>query len=121
MKEVYKKAKKAETDKESKRATTSKAKTTGSQSKWRAPSADENNKRTIDGKPMFWNGRLRKWVPDRSAHPRPSNAAATATAPVPPATSAANPDTPLPQRQTAAIAAARQAYANAFAALQQLG
>jgi hypothetical protein len=119
MKEVYKKAKKAEKDKESKGATTSKAKTTGSQSKWRAPSADENNKRTIDGKQMFWNGRLRKWVPDRSA--RPSNAAATATAPVPPATSAANPDTPLPQRQTAAIAAARQAYANAFAALQQLG
>ena len=66
---------------------------------------------------MFWNGRLRKWVPDRGV--RASNAAATAAALVPPATPAptivAIPDTPAPdplqQRQTAAIAAARQAYA----------
>ena len=129
MKEAYKHSKKADKgkDKENKGATPSKAKTGGSQSKWRAPTADENNRRNIDGKPMFWNGRLRKWVPDRGV--RASNAAATATAPVPPATPAptivAIPDTPAPaplqQRQTAAIAAARQAYANAFAALQQLG
>jgi hypothetical protein len=128
MKEVYKKSKKNKgKDKENKEETPSKAKSVGSQSKWRAPTADENNRRTIDGKSMFWNARLRKWVPDRGT--RPSNAAANTAAPVPPATPAptivAIPDTPAPaplqQRQTAAIAAARQAYANAFAALQQLG
>ena len=124
MKEAYKKTKKAAKgpDKENKGATPSKSKSSGT-SKWRAPTAEENNRRTIDGKAMFWSSKLRRWIPDRGA--RPSNAAATAATPVPlPPTPATNvlPEAPAPlQRQTAAIAAARQAYANAFAALQQLG
>jgi hypothetical protein len=118
MKEIYKKSKKdakgTETNKDKGAATK-----TGT-SKWRAPTAEEKNRRTIDGKAMFWHTKLRKWIPDRGA--RPSNAAATAAAPVPsPAPAPSIPATPAPsQRQTAAIAAARQAYANAFAALQQL-
>ena len=124
MKEAYKKTKKAAKgpDKENKGATPSKSKSSGT-SKWRAPTAEENNRRTIDGKAMFWSSKLRRWIPDRGA--RPSNAAATAATPVPlPPTPATNvlPEAPAPlQRQAAAIAAARQAYANAFAALQQLG
>ena len=126
MKEAYKKTKKADkgNDKENKGATPGKTKSNGT-SKWRAPTAEEHNRRTIDGKAMFWSSKLRKWIPDRGARSSSNIAAATAATPVPvPPTPAptAIPETPAPvQRQTAAIAAARQAYANAFAALQQLG
>ena len=127
MKEIYKKSKKANKENDNKGSTTP-SKSTNGTSKWRAPTAEKKNRRTIDEKAMFWNGKLRKWVSDRGA--RTTKAAATAAAPVPvvppiavqPAPTAPIPETPAPaQQQTAAIAAARQAYANAFAALQQLG
>ena len=126
MKEIYKKSKRNNKEDDNKGSTTP-SKSTNGTSKWRAPTAEEKNRRTIDGKAMFWNGMQRKWVPDHGA--RTTKAAATAAAPVhvvpptavQPASTAAIPETPAPvQRQTVAIAAARQAYANAFAALQQL-
>lgn len=33
--------------------------------KWRRPEPAENNRRVIDGKPMFWRNHIKRWVPDR--------------------------------------------------------
>jgi hypothetical protein len=46
--------------------------------KYRPPSADENNRRVIDGKPMFWRELKKRWVPDRDAK---RNASANVAAP----------------------------------------
>jgi hypothetical protein len=125
MKEAYRKSKKG---KDGKAASDDKAPNKGaSASKWRAPTSEENNRRTINGKAMFWNGRLRKWVPDKGTN-KPTAAAAAAavspTKPVPAPTSTpapAVPAPPAPMGHTAALAVARQAYQNAYsAALGQL-
>jgi hypothetical protein len=33
--------------------------------KFRKPSADENNRRTIDGNVMFYHKKTKRWIPDR--------------------------------------------------------
>ena len=93
-------------------------------SKWRPPTADENNRRSINGKPMFWSDHKKKWVPDRRGTKNANAAATTPATPAPapvPTIAPAVPAPAVPANHTAAITAARQAYANAFAALQQLG
>jgi hypothetical protein len=81
--------------------------------KFRPPEANENNRRVINNKHMFYNKRTQRWVPD-STHPsnKPSNAptmaANNATAPQQ-ATST------TPQTKTTAQAAA---LANATRAIE---
>jgi hypothetical protein len=121
MKEAYRKEKKAKQgDKDDGKKTDSNR----PPGKWRPPTAEENNRRSINGKPMFWSGQRKKWVPDRGT--KSANSAATTTAapttPSPaPSVAPIAPTPVVPTNHTAAISAARQAYANAFAALQQLG
>ena len=33
--------------------------------KWKRPDPSEKNRRVIDGKPMYWNQKSKRWVPDR--------------------------------------------------------
>lgn len=107
-------------------------KTTSSTSKWKAPTAEEKNRRVIDGKPMWWNRKLRRWVLDTKV---PGGNAATTTTPTsqgtpaaPASAPAATPPTvPAPTQQIPSprdpitLAAYRNAYASIYAsALQQL-
>jgi hypothetical protein len=39
------------------------------ENKWAAPQSHENNKRTIDGKPMFYLRFRKRWVPDKGPKP----------------------------------------------------
>ena len=44
-----------------------KGKNMPSEGKYKPPAAEENNRRVIDGKPMFWRELKKRWVPDRDA------------------------------------------------------
>ena len=90
--------------------------------KFKPPTTEEKNRRVIDGKAMWWASRIKKWIPDKGPPGHTSTAAvATPTVETPvPAPSAVAPPTTTAPNNTAAVAAARLAYANAFAALQQL-
>ena len=91
--------------------------------KWKAPTAEEKNRRVIDGKPMWWNKKMRRWVPDTKV---PGGNAATASTAAPtPAPTQVIPPPPTQQvpspRDPATLAAYRNAYASLYAsALQQL-
>ena len=55
--------------------------------KFALPKEGENNKRTIDGKPMFFNNRFKRWVNDReSAQANTAEGQTQVTPPVPPST-----------------------------------
>ena len=117
MKEAYRKSKKGAKD--GKGTTSTATPNKGTTSKWRPPAPDENNRRSINGKAMFWSGQKRKWVPDKGAKPTAAAAAAVpastpAPPPEPPTTTA--PVVPGPTGHTAALTAARLAYQNAYAA-----
>jgi hypothetical protein len=97
--------------------------------KWRPPSTDEKNRHVIDGKPMWYHRKSRKWIPDIKKSAPGANPAFT---PVPAANTVATPtpSTPVPAptqqipspRNPATLAAYRNAYASIYAsALQQLG
>lgn len=58
-----------------------------STSKWRQPTPEENNRRMIDGKPMFYNRRVRRWVADRDHSTQGNVAAPTPSTPPPSSTS----------------------------------
>ena len=125
MKEAYKKQKKdTKGGKEQAEATPKSKQDKQGPSKWRAPKPEENNRRTIDGKAMFWSGKQRRWIPDKGTKPAAATAVTTAPAPAPALTTPAPPTVPpvpTPMSHTAALAAARQAYQNAYtAALGQL-
>ena len=56
--------------------------------KWAPPTAKENRKRLIDGKPMYWLTKSKKWVPDKmppnsQGNPQGNVASTTSVAPVP--------------------------------------
>ena len=92
-------------------------------SKWKAPTPEEKNRRIIDNKPMWWNKKTRKWVPDNKG---PGGHVATPPTPAPTTAPTAMPPAPTQQipspRDPATLAAMRTAYANIYAsALQQLG
>jgi hypothetical protein len=40
----------------------------GKNAKWAAPQKHENNKRMIDGKPMYWLHHRKRWIPDAKAN-----------------------------------------------------
>ena len=85
--------------------------------KWRPPTSEERNRRVIDGKPMFYNRRLKKWVSDRDANPA-GNVAATSDASSvrSSGTSTTASTTPSTTGSANTARAARvEAYANAFA------
>ena len=94
--------------------------------KWRAPTVEEKNRRVIDGKPMWYNKKIRRWVPDTKT-PGGNAASIPTTTPAPtPATPAPLVPAPTQQipspRDSLTLAAYRNAYANIYAsALQQLG
>ena len=115
MKEVYRKEKKA---KQGNKDDGKKTKSNKPPSKWRPPVAEENNRRSINGKRMFWSGQKKKSVADRGT--KSANAAATTSAAPPTPAPTVTPVVPtpvVPANQTAAVLTVRQAYANAFAAL----
>lgn len=101
------------------------AATTPGSGKWKAPTPDEKNRRVIDNKAMWWNKKMRRWVPDtkvpgaNAATTTPASSASSTPAesqPSAPTQQVPSPGNPL------VLAAARQAYATAYAtALQQLG
>jgi hypothetical protein len=122
---ALKKAK--ETGSDSKSTTTSK--TTGNvPGKWRPPAPEENNRRTIDGRAMWWSAKTHRWYPDRNASsgtPAPVSLA-TATATVPTSvttTQSVNTVTPAPNpggpSVDARIQATKAAFANAYAVVMQ--
>ena len=103
--------------------------------KFKPPTPEENNRRVIDGKHMWYNMRSKRWYPDRKHAP----AAATAVANPTPTDSVGGPSTsiqPGPSaaastvstnstissaERSAAVHTARQAYASAYAtAMNQL-
>ena len=116
MKQAHKEAVKAKRKEKGKESNKS-----GSD-KFKPPTPEEKNRRVIDGKAMWWASRIKKWIPDKGPPGHTSTAAvATPTVETPvPAPSAVAPPTTTAPNNTAAVAAARLAYANAFAALQQL-
>ena len=64
-------------DAKNKTGTTGSSSTTGSRRhKWRPPTADENNRRVIDGTPMSWNAETKRWAAIAST---PPDATATGT------------------------------------------
>ena len=87
-----------------------------SDGKWRPPTSEERNRRVIDGKPMFYNRRLKKWVLDRDATSSAnvsttSDAASTRSN----GTAATSSTTTTNSSANTARAARVEAYANAFA------
>jgi Zinc knuckle len=95
--------------------------------KWKAPTPEEHNRRVIDGKPMWYNRKIRRWVPDTKT---PGGNTATPSTPAPAASTAPTTNGILPAptqqvpspRDPVTLAAYRNAYASIYAnALQQLG
>ena len=65
--------------------------TTQPPNKFAPPTPEENNKQVIDGKPMYYNHRLKRWLVDRFAgSPAPVAALATGTVASPGTTSSSN-------------------------------
>lgn len=101
--------------------------TTPSTSKWKAPTAEEKNCCVIDGKPMWWNQKLCKWVPDTKtpgghavATTPPTSQGAPASDATPATVLAPTQQIPSPQ-DPVTLAAYRNNYASIYAsALQQL-
>jgi len=89
---------------------------TKSDGRWRPPTSEERNRRVIDGKPMFYNRRLKKWVLDRDANSSAnvsttSDAASTRST----GTTTTSSTTTTNSSANTACAARVEAYANAFA------
>jgi len=87
--------------------------------KWRPPSPEENNRRVINGKPMWYNASRKRWYPDR-AHSDSGNVASVNAAVVPvssPPVASGGQSVASSQSgaDSAAQLAGRQAYANAYA------
>ena len=84
--------------------------------KWKPPTSEERNRRVIDGKPMFYNRRLKKWVLDRDANPAGNVAATSDSASVRSSGTATTASTTTTMGSANTARAARvEAYANAFA------
>ena len=96
------------------------AKSSTSTSKWRPPTPEENNRRTIDGRAMFWSTKTKRWYPDRNSTGTTPSATAAVATPAPP-----TPPTSTPTANTvsvpveARIQATKAAFANAYAVVMQ--
>jgi Zinc knuckle len=69
-KESFRAAKKKKRDEKKKGESSNKnnnAPTENSQGKWKPPTAEEKNRRIIDGKHMYWLTQLKRWVLDKRA------------------------------------------------------
>lgn len=78
--------------------------------KWAPPQPSEKNRRTINGKPMYWHAKTERWVDDRKAGQTPgANAAMPGTVSQPPPPSPPAPVTnPNPGRDLAVSNATHQ-------------
>jgi hypothetical protein len=107
------------------KSTTAKSGTTPptSTSKWRPPTPEENNRRTIDGRAMFWSHKTKRWYPDRnSTDVAPTATAAVATPTMPTSimtTPTANTVSVGQPPVEARIQATKVAFANAYATVMQ--
>jgi hypothetical protein len=80
--EYFKKKNEVKKKKKEQKEKEKKAKKQGNRQKWRPPEANENNRRTINGKPHVYNRDTKRWDEVRSAgtdHPGAAPAAAPAT------------------------------------------
>lgn len=55
--------------------------TSKAKGKWAPPTESEKNRRIIDGKPMFYLNKTKRWVDDKKAMPQAANPAVQAPAP----------------------------------------
>lgn len=84
--------------------------------KWKPPTSEERNRRVIDGKPMFYNRRTKRWVLDRDANPSGNVATPADTSSVRSSGTATTTSTTSSSSSANTARAARvEAYANAFA------
>ena len=90
-----------------------KGKNKPSEGKYKPPAAEENNRRVIDGKPMFWRELKKRWVPDRDAKKTTS---ANVAVPSSGSSTTSTNTTATNSTQSAGSAnlAARSAFANAY-------
>ena len=90
-----------------------KGKNKPSEGKYKPPAAEENNRRVIDGKPMFWRELKKRWVPDRDAK---KNTSANVAVPSSGSSTTSTNTTATNSTLSAGSAnlAARSAFANAY-------
>jgi hypothetical protein len=96
-------------------------------SKWRPPTPEENNRRTINGKAMRWNAKSHRWYPERNSGNTTSASASVVS--TPPATVSSTPVNTVTVPTTSAsapapsvdarIQATKAAFANAYAVVMQ--